>query len=159
MRYCWKPYCDDDAELVDSWLDDHAIRETGLDDGWQHFYDYWMTESRTGEGKDCCFLISHEKIAFAVMYIAIVGCEMMISEYLLAPDMRGRGHGTAVIKELLDYASRLLDTKVTVAKAVIFPNNIASIKAFEKAGFVLVSKYHDDFGDGLHYEYVFHAGC
>ncbi len=156
MRYCWKPYCDDDAELVDSWLDDHAIRETGLDDGWQHFYDYWMTESRTGEGKDRCFLIFREQIPFAVMYIAIVGREIILSEYVVAPNMRGRGYGAAAIKELLEYAPRLLGIKAAVAKAVIFPNNIASIQAFEKAGFALVSRHHDEFGDGLHYEYVFH---
>ncbi len=159
MQYGWKHYCKDDANLVDSWLDGCAIRWTGLDEGWQHFYDYWMTESRTGEGKDCCFIVSHESVPFAAVYIAIIDGEMTISEYIVAPDMRGKGHGAAAIKELLDNAVQLMNTDAARAKAAVFPDNIAAIKAFEKAGFVLASELHDECGDSLHYEYRFDGDC
>lgn len=153
MRFKWIPYCADDAGLVDSWLDDHAIRETGLDDGWQHFYEYWMAESRLGEGKDRCFLICRENTPVAVIYAAIVGREITISEYIVAPDQRGMGYGTAILKELLTHSVRLLNIQAALAKAAIFPGNIASVKAFEKAGFVLVSEHRDDLGATLSYEY------
>ncbi len=156
MQFNWKFYCNNDANLVDSWLDDDAIRKTGLEDGWQNFYDYWMIEN-SNESKDCCFLILHENIPFAVMYIGIIGREITISEYIVSPNKRGKGYGSAVLKELLDNATQLLNINVSLATAVIYPNNIASIKAFEKAGFVLISKHPD--GDALNYEYIFGIDC
>ncbi len=109
-----------------------------------------MTED-SNEGKDCCFLISHEDNPFAVMYIGVIGNEITISEYIVSPDKRGKGYGTAALKELLNNVTQLLNLNVSLATAVIYPNNIASIKAFEKAGFVLASKHPD--GDALNYEY------
>ncbi len=153
MRYNWKPYGSNDANLVDSWLDEDAVRNTGLEDGWQHFYAYWTAESRTGEGKDCCFLISLGNTPFAVMYVAIEDGGMVISEYVVAPAMRGKGHGTAALKELLDNSAQLLNTGVSLAKAVVFSNNKASAKCFEKAGFVPVLRHGDDAGAALYYEY------
>lgn len=55
MNFCWKPYCPNDAGLVDSWLDASAIHATGLEDGWQSFYDYWMTESAGVVGRIAVF--------------------------------------------------------------------------------------------------------
>ncbi len=155
MRFHWKHYCNNDADLIHSWLDDDAMIQTGLEEGWEKFYHYWMTESRNGESKDRCFLISDDNIPFAVIYLAMADSEIVISELIVAPDLRGRGYGAAVINELLGNADQLLNAHATAAKAVTFPNNIASIKAFEKAGFVLMSKHQDEFGESLHYEYKF----
>ncbi len=157
MRYTWKPYTEADAGLVDAWLDADAIRGTGLEEGWQAFYGYWMTESRTGEGKDRCFLISQQGTPIAVLYIAVTAGEMLLSEYIVAPDRRGKGHGAAILRELLAYAPLLLNSPVSRAKAVIYPCNSASIKAFEGAGFRRVSGNHDDSGDSLNYDYQFGA--
>ncbi len=157
MQFDWKHYSNDDAKLVDSWLDDSAIRETGLDEGWQAFYDYWMTENPSIEEKDCCFIISHDKIPFAVIYLAIIDHCITISEYVVAPNKRGMGYGTAAIKELLNHSIHLLNIHASVAKAVIYPNNIASIKAFEKAGFLFDPKHSD--GNAYYYEYKFSANC
>ncbi len=33
MQFKWKIYCNSNANLVDSWLDDYAVIETGLEDG------------------------------------------------------------------------------------------------------------------------------
>lgn len=159
MRCGWKPYCNDNAPLVDTWLDAEAVRETGLEDGWQSYYAYWMAESRAGEGKDRCFLISQGNRPFAVMYIVVSGGEMVISEYVVAPDWRGKGHGSAILRELLDNAARLLNTEVSQARAVIFPDNAASVRAFEKAGFALESRNHDAFGESLNYAYRWGAAA
>ncbi len=152
MQFNWKPYRDVDASLVDSWIDDDAISQTGLEDGWKSFYDYWMRES-PGEGKDCCFLISQDDLPFAVMYLAITGGEITISEYIVAPDKRGKGYGTAVLIELLENRAHLLNIPGSLVKAVVFPGNLASAKALEKAGFVLASGHLND--DVFHYEYRF----
>ncbi len=152
MQFNWKHYSNIDADLVNSWLDDYAISETGIEDGWQNFYDYWMTDN-PGEGKDCCFVISHKNTPLAVMYIGITDFELTLSEYVVSPTERGKGYGSAILKELLDNAKQLLSITPCMAKAVIYPNNIASIKAFEKAGFMLASIHPE--GDALNYEYIF----
>ncbi len=155
MRFRWRNYDSSDAGLVDSWLDGDAVRQTGLDDGWQSFYDYWMAQSRAGEGKDRCFLLWQGNMPFAVMYLCVLGGEMILSELVVAPGMRGRGYGTAVIMELLENAVMLVGTPVCAVKAAIFPGNLASVRAFEKAGFSLVSRQRDAWGDSLHYAYRF----
>lgn len=33
-----------EAKIVDSWLDDEAIRNTGLEDGFDEFFEYWNGE-------------------------------------------------------------------------------------------------------------------
>ncbi len=153
MQYNWIPYSNDHASLVDSWLDACAMKETGLEDGWRKFYDYWMTENPSDEGKDCCFLISDDKIPFAVIYIAIMDTNITISEYVVAPNKRGMGYGAAALKEFLDHSVQLLNFNASAAKAVVFSSNIASQKAFEKAGFALASKDLD--GAIYYYEYKF----
>ncbi len=153
MQFDWKQYTSNDAALVDSWLDDCAVRGTGLENGWHHFYNYWMTENPSAEAKDRCFLISHENTPFAVMYLAIIDNCITISEYVVSPNKRGMGYGTAVIEELLHHSAQLLNINASVAEAVVYPNNIASKKAFENAGFMLVSKHSD--GDAYYYRYKF----
>ncbi len=120
MQFKWERYKDTDAELVDSWLDAHAIHETGIDEGWQSFYDYWMNESKNDANwQDNCFLIVHENTPFGVIYVSIIEQELHISEYIVAH-------------------------KIATAEAVAYSDNIASQKVFEKAGFILESKHPDD---------------
>lgn len=87
------------------------------------------------------------------MYIAATGREITVSEFIVCPSMRGKGYGTAILAELLAHPGPLLCTHAELATAVIFPDNPASIRAFEKAGFVYASRNHDDWGDSLRYEY------
>lgn len=46
IRFEWEHYKNTHEALVNSWLDDVAIKFTGLDDGWKDFYDYWMQEAK-----------------------------------------------------------------------------------------------------------------
>jgi len=69
----------------------------------------------------------------------------VISEFLICPDMRGKGFDSSILKEIIG-------TEIKTATAVIFPDNIASQKAFTKAGFALQSVHPD--GDALNYIYL-----
>ncbi len=151
MRFSWREYTRDDAALADLWLDAEAIHETGIDEGWQTFCDYSEEDSKNFGGKDFCFIISADDDPFAVMYIGTLNDEFTVSEYIVAPYMRGRGYGSAAIRELLENRAHLLGRDFTRAKVVIFPDNIASQRAFEKAGFVYVSTHPD--GDAMYYEW------
>ncbi len=155
MQYQWNRYTPADAPLVDAWLDEDAIRETGIDDGWQSFYDYWMQESYKATAEDFCYLIAKEQSPLAVIYASVTERTLTVSEMIVAPHLRGLGHGSAILSELLAHSTLLLGTTLSTANAVIFPDNIASQKTFARAGFVLVSKHPD--GDAWYYEKTIHA--
>ena len=76
---------------------------------------------------------------------------LTISEFIVSPEMRNQGHGTAILRELLRYTQEILGVSFQQAVAVIFPNNQASQRAFEKAGFIFESSHPD--GDAWYYVY------
>ncbi len=152
MKFKWEKYNNSHEELVNSWLDDTAVKFTGIDNGWNEFYSYWMQESEKNDTcEDFCFIVSECDVPFAVIYVAIQLCELTVSECVVAPDKRGKGYGSSVIKELIDNCTALVEKSIVKANAVIYPNNIASQKAFEKAGFTFVSAHPDE--DAWNYEY------
>ncbi len=66
MRFKWEKYHSTYEKLVDSWLDDVAVKFTGLDDGWNDFYSYWMQVSKTDDTcEDFCFIVSECDVPFA----------------------------------------------------------------------------------------------
>ncbi len=150
MQFRWRNYISADAVLVDSWLDDYAVNETGLDDGWKSFFDYWQDENPKYGATGFCLIAEENNVPFAVIYIGVIKNEAVISEYIVSPDMRGKGYGTAALKDIIINSNELLGTNIDVIQAVIYPSNKASQKAFEKAGFVKTSTHSD--GDALNCE-------
>ena len=50
----------------DSRLDGIGVKFTGLDDGWNDFYSYWIQESKTDDTcEDFCFIVSECDVPFA----------------------------------------------------------------------------------------------
>lgn len=153
MKFKWEKYNSTHEKLVNSWLDDIAVKFTGLDDGWNEFYRYWMQEAKADETcEDFCFIVSECDVPFAVIYVAVQLSELTISECIVAPSKRGKGYGSAAIKEFIDNCPLLTGKNIIKAHAVIYPNNKASQKAFEKAAFTFVSAHPD--GDAWNYEYI-----
>lgn len=62
---------------------------------------------------------------------------------VVAPEKRGQGRGAKLLKELLEN-KEILGFPIAYGEAVIFLSNVASQKAFEKAGF----RYHHTHEDG-----------
>ena len=89
--------------------------------------------------------------AFAVIEFCIHEGVFTIMEMLVAPEKRGQGMGSKLIKELLEKSKTIIGIDIEKAEAIIFPSNIASQKAFEKAGF----KYHHTHEDGDAMTYVY----
>ena len=52
MIYSWKDYDPKAMLFVDNWLDGQAVVLTGLEDGWNAFHNYWITEGGLTVGKD-----------------------------------------------------------------------------------------------------------
>ncbi len=147
MLFKWTDY-NTSMTFVEDWLDDEAIRVTGLDDGFRDFYEYWANENIPGTNYWSKVISENDK-PFAVITIGKEENRFIFMEFIVSPDMRNQGKGTLILKELLKESKFILGQEIKSAEAVIFPSNPASQKAFENAGFVF--SYADEDGDAFYY--------
>lgn len=150
--YTWIDYTTAYKEIVDSWLDEDAKRFTGCDEGFEEYYQYWVNDADTKIGENFwAKIIIENGTPVGIIAIGLWEGVFTISEFIICPNKRGNGIGTSVLLELLVHAKRILGIEIQKAHAVIFPNNIPSQKAFEKAGFKFHYEHPD--GDAWYYKY------
>lgn len=152
MNYVWCDYDPTAMEYIEGWLDDDAVKSTGLDEGFRPFYDYWANEEGFDLGVNYwCKVVCENDIPVAVIAFCLYEGNVTIMEIIVKPEKRGQGCGAALLKELLEN-EKIAGFPIHKSEAVIFPDNIASQKAFEKAGY----RYHHTHEDGdaviYHYE-------
>lgn len=153
MDFVWNDYDPNTMNFVESWLDESAVESTGLDDGFRSFYAYWANEDGYDVGENFwCKVISEYDNPFAIVAFCWDDNKMIIMEVLLAPEKRGQGKGPALIKELINN-EKILGFSRQNWEAVIYPSNIASCMAFEKAGFRCSGNRKDENGDSVLYAY------
>lgn len=153
MDFAWNDYDPDTMNFVENWLDESAVESTGLDEGFRSFYEYWANEDGFAVGKNFwCKVISECDQPFAVAAFCCHDNKMIIMEVLLAPEKRGQGKGSALIKELINNEEILGFSKQNW-EAVIYPRNVASRMAFENAGFRHSGNRNDENGDSMYYTY------
>ncbi len=159
MRYIWYDYNPNTMSFVENWLDESAVKSTGLDEGFRVFYEYWANEDgfAVGENFWCKVTFENDK-PFGVVALCEHEHKTIIMEVLIAPEKRGQGKGSALIKELLDN-EEIIGFTIQKSDAVIYPSNIASQKAFEKAGFIYHNNHKDENGDSMHYLYEAKSLC
>lgn len=150
MKFFWTNYNPDSMAYIEEWLDDEAVKATGIDDGFQDFYEYWKNES-VPDANFWCKVVSENDTPFAVIAIGKNEGEYIIMELVVAPHQRNKGKGALLLKELLENSKSILGQEINTAEAVIFPSNPASQRAFKKAGFVFDHAHED--GDSLYYTY------
>lgn len=152
MIYQWNDYTSADAPIAESFLDPAARRFTGCEEGWEDYCTYWLCDPDTRLGENFWVKLIHlegKPVAVMALFFGFDG--LLVSEYILAPAMRGQGHGSAILRELLAHGKEIVGFGITRACAVIFPENQASIYAFERAEFRFDSASPD--GDALYYVY------
>lgn len=141
----WQDYEPEQAALVNAWLDREAIRYTGLDDGFDAFYQYWKRNSDPVRGENFyCKIVSKERRPVAVVAFSYHQQTVVVMEIVVDPILRGQGRGTAIINELVDHAAHWIGQPMAVFEAVIFPHNTVSQTVFYKTGFVPVSDEKDN---------------
>ena len=151
MNFAWNNYSSEYAEKIESFLDEEAIKYTSCDNGFHDFYIYWHNE--LGESNFWCKVILIENEPIAVIALAKAPDNVFtIQEFIVSPNHRGKGYGSAILKELLIYSNDIIGQDISVAEAVIYPNNIASQKAFQNAGFIYAGAHSD--GDAWYYQYM-----
>lgn len=149
----WVDYDDKYAQLVDSWLDHEAISMTGLDTGWDVYWEAVKDDAVNFQGcKDFCKVILDNGIPCAAVCFGIFQNTLTISEIVVDPRFRGRRIGTKVLAELVNMAKNHTFDSLNRLTAVIYPQNVASQKAFRNAGFHYERKTDD--GVDLIYSYI-----
>ncbi len=138
MEFAWRDYDPEIMDFVESWLDEAAVKSTGLDDGFRDFYEYWAKEDGFSVGENYwCKVVFEEDQPFAVIALALYEGMVTVMEMVVDPAKRGQGRGSKLLKELLEN-EEILGFPISNGEAVIFQRNVPSQKAFEKAGF----RYH-----------------
>lgn len=152
MTFNWTDYKTEHAALVDSWFDDTAVRMTGIEDGFDKEWRATLDEAKNFPGcRDFCKIVSENGVPFAVVKYGFYQNNVTVSVIIVDPVQRGKGRGSAALRELVINPNTLVGEKVDKFEAVIFPSNVASQKAFEKAGFAFDCAHED--GDVLYYSF------
>lgn len=154
MDFVWRDYNPKIMRYIESWLDENAVKSTGLDDGFRDFYEYWANEDGfvVGENFWCKVAFENDE-PFAVIAFCQHERKISIMEIVLDPQKRGQGKGSKLLKELLE-SDEIIGFTINESEAVIYPSNISSQRAFENAGF----KYHHTHADGGSMLYVYESG-
>lgn len=151
MDYTWLDYEPSTMGFLENWLDAGAVKSTGLDEGFRDFYEYWAKEDGYVMGGNYwCKVVCEYDEPLAVIAFSQYEDKMTIMEIVVAPEKRGQGRGAKLLQELLK-CEEILGFAIQKAEAVIFPDNIASQRAFEKAGFFRHHIYED--GSAMLYVY------
>ena len=151
MQFVWRDYDPDSMGYIESWLDESAVRSTGLEDGFRAFYEYWANEDGYHVGENFWSKVVFEgDKPFAVAAFGLYEGKIILMEIVEDPQQRGRGKGAKLLRELLEN-EEILGFTIQESEAVIFLGNLASQKAFEKAGF----EYHHTHKDGDAVIYVY----
>lgn len=156
MQFEWTDYCAGNAALVDSWLDAAAVAMTGLDQGWDDYWNAVLADAVNYPGcRDFCKIIRKNGAPIAAICFGCYGGIATVSEIVVAPQYRGKGYGTRILRELVTHGDELLGEKVAKICAVVFPNNLPSQRAFTKVGFAFESAHED--GTSWNYVYTLDA--
>lgn len=150
MKFLWIPYTDGHAVVAETFLDSEAVKNTGIEDGWDDYVSYWKNEPSVNYGEDFfAFMIKDGEEYVAVIAVGLHEGELSVPEIIVSPEKRGRGVGGEILTELLSETVSIIGKEKRLARAVIFPRNEASKRAFLKAGFEYESSHPD--GDADYY--------
>ena len=151
MNFIWKDYSFEYAEKIEDFLDKEAILYTSCDNGFDNFYTYWHNE--LDEKRFWCKVIIKDNEPIAVIALAKAQDNVFtVQEFIVSPSYRGKGYGPNILRELLFCSKEIIGQDISVAEAVIYPNNVASQNAFMKAGFIYTGAHLD--GDAWYYRFI-----
>ena len=151
MNFIWRDYNPKTMMYVEKWIDESAIKTTGLDEGFCDFYEYWTKEEGFVVGENFwCKVVFENDEPFAVISFCLHEGTILIMETVVAPEKRGQGRGSKLLKELLE-SEEIIGSAIHKCEATIYPSNIASKKAFENAGFKYDHTHEDE--DAMYYVY------
>ena len=94
MNFVWLDYNPEAMGFVENWLDKHAVRTTGIDEGFHQEYEYWSDYENNTVGKNYwCKVVFENETPFAVIEFGLYEGVVTIMEIIVAPQKRGYGMG------------------------------------------------------------------
>ena len=156
MYYKWidfdnSPY----EEEIKKWCQDELSLRYATDegDGIKEDYDYWRKEDGFIHNETCfCKVVLEKEQPVAVLImLGGEGYPLNINPIIVNPALRGKSHCTRIIKELVEHTDKIILQDLKWFSAGIAMENVACVRAFEKAGFILFSMHPD--GDFADYHY------
>jgi len=164
----WLDYNDQFASEINGWLLHEETNKFLEIDDWHTAYlyvtkgdDFYYLNGKDGE--KCyyklnddyyCKLVFEKDKLIAVMsiYLNPVNKTIHINPIIVAPDLQGKGYGTAVVKDFIVNVNNILKNNYcSKINILIEKGNEASKACFIKCGFIYL-KDNDD-GDFEMYEY------
>ena len=135
--YIFEEIRKDDCGLFNSWLKHEKINEwIGIDD----YFDYFEAINPNPD----YFLI---KASFDNKIIGEIGLEIIDEVGYIAlminPGEQSKGHGRKILELFMCRLNQIIGRKIKHVEAGIFPDNAASKRCFESAGFRFVKNGGD----------------
>ena len=102
MNFIWCDYNPETMGYVENWLDEHAVRMTGMDNGFRQEYEYWANEDYNTAGENFwCKVVFENEIPFAIIEFGVHEGVVTVMETLVAPEKRGQGWVQRLLKSFL----------------------------------------------------------
>ena len=136
MFFKWVDYCEKYEDEIESWMSDDDTRNFATDNI-KEDHEYWSSEYKYNEEYFCKVIIDESEIIAVILIMRGDENSIHINPFIVNPKHRNKGYGTRIISELINNVRDITGFDSDVFTADIFPNNKASIKVFEKVGFIL----------------------
>jgi len=134
---------------IDSWRSGD-ITEFAMDGPISEEWRYYIDTPEYQVGVDAfCKVVLLDGKPIAVM-VVLGNTKVGINPIIVDPARTGQGHCGAILREFAENVEAILPGKNERIHVYIDNENIASIRAFAKAGFARVGEHPD--GDGAYYE-------
>jgi RimJ/RimL family protein N-acetyltransferase len=139
-----RPARDDDAERLLEWRNDaHAVRfsVSGRSVTSEDHARWFAT--RRHDPRVHLWIAEVDGTAVGQVRVHDDADDVGVVSVAVAPAHRGRGIGSEVLRAMV--ATVTAETTVRVLRALVHPDNVQSIRAFEKAGFRMTVAREGDF--------------
>ena len=151
MKYQFIDYDPQAHRALDDWQGGDIFRfamENGIGGEWQYYIG--AKEYHAGYDTFCKVVLLNDRPVAAMIVFCNPDYPVGINPIVVDPELAGQGHGSEVLREFVANINAILPFHSNLIRVVIDIENIASIKAFAKAGFTL-ARVHPD-GDVGYYE-------
>jgi len=151
VKYQFVDYDPVRHRALDAWQGGDIYRfamENGISEEWRYYLD--SDEYRVGVDTFCKVALLDGRPVAVMIVFCNPDYPVGINPIVVDPARAGQGHGSAILREFVENIDAILPFHSDMFDVVIDNENIASIKAFTKAGFTL-ARMHPD-GDAGYYE-------
>lgn len=153
MLFKWVDYCEKYEEELAAWTDDGDTNRFALfDDTIKETHEYYTGVSKDYDGHDYklnrtyfCKVVLDGDITAAVLFLFRSDTRNVvhINPIIVNPEHRNKGYCTKIISELVNNVSEIIGYESIAVTADFSTANKASIRVFEKVGFVMAGRHAD----------------